>query len=149
MLGVFTVAEAIDIAKSNGLDLVEISPNANPPVCRIDDFGKYRYKQQKIAKATKKKHGGVKEIKISPNIAANDVETKVSKTVAFLQKGYRVKIFLLFRGREISHNDLGYRVLNDFKDSVIEKLDGKAKVESDIHTEGRGLSMTFVPGVTK
>ena len=114
MVGVMTVSEAMAIAVRAGLDLVEVSPNAEPPVCRVMDFGKFKYEQaRKDREARKHQHAAeMKEIKFHANVAEHDFETKVSHIRGFLQKGIKVKCSLYFRGRENAHRELGFEVMN-------------------------------------
>jgi translation initiation factor IF-3 len=116
MAGVMPTREAMKQAVSQGLDLVEISPNADPPVCRIMDFGKYRYnesiKRKKARKQALTHNRGVKEIKFHANVAEHDFETKVNHARKFLEKGHKVKLSLQFRGRENAHRELGFGVIN-------------------------------------
>lgn len=114
MAGVMATRDALKLAQQDGLDLVEISPNADPPVCRIMDFGKYRYDESvKRKKARKQQHiRSVKEIKFHANVAEHDYETKISHAKKFLEKGHKVKLSLQFRGRENAHRELGFEVVN-------------------------------------
>jgi len=140
MAGVLEIREAMNLARELGLDLVEISPNADPPVCRIMDFGKYRYdesvKKKKARKASMVHNRQVKEIKFHANVADHDYQTKVNHARKFLEKGHKVKVSLQFRGRENAHRELGFevvkRVLIDCEDlSVVDmepKMIGRAVV---------------------
>ncbi len=114
MLGVVTVSEAMSIAVRAGLDLVEVSPNADPPVCRVMDFGKFKYEQaRKERDARKHQHAAeMKEVKFHANVADHDFETKVNHIHGFLEKGMKVKCSLYFRGRENAHRELGFEVIN-------------------------------------
>jgi len=114
MVGVMTVSEAMSIAVKAGLDLVEVSPNAEPPVCRVMDFGKFKYEQaRKEREARKHQHAAeMKEIKFHANVADHDFLTKINHIVGFLQKGMKVKCSLYFRGRENAHRELGFDVMN-------------------------------------
>lgn len=114
MVGVVTVSEAMSIAVRAGLDLVEVSPNAEPPVCRVMDFGKFKYEQaRKEREARKHQHAAeMKEIKFHANVADHDFETKVNHIRGFLDKGMKVKCSLYFRGRENAHRELGFEVMN-------------------------------------
>jgi len=114
MLGVVTVSEAMSMAVRAGLDLVEVSPNAEPPVCRIMDFGKFKYEQaRKEREARKHQHAAeMKEVKFHANVADHDFETKVNHIHGFLEKGMKVKCSLYFRGRENAHRELGFDVIN-------------------------------------
>ena len=143
MVGVVSLREALDLALAAGLDLVEVSPNADPPVCKILDYGKYKYEiQKKKAEARKKqKVIEVKEIKLRPNIDDNDYEVKMRAMRKFLTEGDKVKVTLRFRGREMAHQDLGMKVL----DRVREQLDDMAKVEQIPKMEGRQMIMVVAP----
>lgn len=114
MVGVMTVGEAMNIAVRAGLDLVEVSPNAEPPVCRVMDFGKFKYEQaRKDREARKHQHAAeMKEIKFHANVAEHDFSTKINHIRGFLQKGIKVKCSLYFRGRENAHRELGFDVMN-------------------------------------
>lgn len=114
MLGVLAIEEALNMARQHGLDLVEISPNADPPVCRIMDYGKYKYElSQKEKDARKRQHAGdLKEMKFHANVGDHDFETKVKHIREFLEKGNKVKVSLFFRGRENAHRELGFEVVN-------------------------------------
>ena len=143
MLGVMAPAEAIKLAEAAGLDLVEVSPNAAPPVCKILDFGKYRYELQKKAKEAKKKQKviEIKEIKLRPGIDTNDYNIKLRNVLRFLEEGDKVKITLRFRGREMSHMDIGMEVINRMKTDTA----AHARVESEPKTEGRQMVMVLAP----
>ena len=138
-IGVMSSKEAYFKAKDAGLDLVKISPNAKPPVCKIVDYGKYRYEQTRKAKEVKKKQKTVetKEIRLSPNIDTNDLNTKVNQTKKFLQKGNKIKVSLRFRGREMAHKDVGREIL----DSFYEQLKDIAVVDKPAKMEGRSMVM--------
>lgn len=133
--------EALDKAMESGLDLVEISPNTSPPVCKILDFGKYKYEISKKEKEGKKKQHtiSVKEIRIRPKIDVHDFETKIRHARKFLEHGDRVKVVLRFRGREMMYIDQGKNVMNDFQ----KQLEDIAKVESPLSREGRTLIIVF------
>ena len=126
-----------------GLDLVEISPNANPPVCKIMDYGKYKYEQQKRESEARKKQKviEVKEIKFRPGTDTHDYEVKMRSVIKFLQNGDKVKITLRFRGREMAHQDLGRNLL----ERVAEDVKDVGKVENMPKVEGRQMSMRFGP----
>ena len=132
-LGIMSAKEAYFKAKDAGLDLVKIAPTAKPPVCKIIDYGKYRYEQARKAKEAKKKQKTIetKEIRLSPNIDTNDLNTKV------LQKGAKVKVSLRFRGREMAHKDVGREILNAF----FEELKDVASVDKPAKMEGRSMVM--------
>lgn len=143
MIGVVPLAEGLNRADIAGLDLVEVSPNADPPVCKILDYGKFKYIAQKKANETRKKQKtiDVKEIKMRPNIDSNDYDVKMRAMVKFLDEGDKVKVTLRFRGREMAHQDLGRKVL----ERVRVDLDGPAKVEQMPLMEGRQMIMVLSP----
>ncbi len=131
------------LAEEEGLDLVEIAPLAKPPVAKVMDFGKYRYDQQKRLRESKKKQHviSVKEVRMRPSIGDHDLETKMKKAQEFLKDGSRLKISLRFRGREMSRQDLGAKVL----ERVVEMLDEYGVVEKSPNVEGRIMTMYLVP----
>jgi len=133
----------MELAIAAGLDLVEISPNNNPPICKILDLGKYKYQAQKKASEQRKKQKvqEVKEIKMRPNIDTHDYETKMKAVVKFLGEGDKVKITLRFRGREMAHLELGMELLNRVRDDIEEI----SKVESAPKLEGRQMMMVVTP----
>jgi translation initiation factor IF-3 len=143
MIGVLPTREALWRAREAGLDLVEISPNADPPVCKILDFGKYKYEQQKKKNEAKKKQKVVeiKEIKIRPNIDDHDYDVKMRQARSFIGEGDKVKVTLRFRGRELAHVDLGMKVLERVKG----ELEGIAKVEQMPRMENRQMVMVLTP----
>jgi translation initiation factor IF-3 len=143
MIGVVSVAEGIRRAQEAGLDLVEISPNAEPPVCKVLDFGKYKYTQQKKAHEARRKQKviALKEIKLRPTIDKHDLEVKMRNIVKFLEEGDKVKLTLRFRGREMSHQELGKKLL----DRVREELGELIKVEHHPTLEGRQMIMIVAP----
>jgi translation initiation factor IF-3 len=143
MVGVTTTRDALRMAEEAGLDLVEISPNADPPVCKILDFGKWKYQEEKKKNAARKKQRviEVKEIKLRPGIDDHDFEIKMRSMTRFLEEGDKVKVTLRFRGREMVHQELGARVL----DRVKEEMDAKAKVEQFPRLEGRQMVMVLAP----
>ena len=138
-LGVMALADARKIADDEGVDLVMIAPNANPPVCRIVDYGKFRYEQARREKEARKKQHTVdiKEVRMSPNIDTNDLNTKVNAAKKFLEKGNRVKITLRFRGREMAHMGASVHILTDFA----EALSDVAVIEKQPKVEGRSMTM--------
>ena len=140
-LGVLRLDEAIRRARSIGMDLVEIAPNAQPPVCRIVDFGKFRYDLAKQEKEKKHVVGKVKEIKFRVNIDEHDYLTKFRHAEDFLDKGNKVKVHLQFRGREMAHQDLGLLVVKRVK----EDLSGMAHVDMEPKLVGRAIGMTLSP----
>ncbi len=139
MRGVMTVREGIELAEEAGLDLVEISPNAEPPVCKVLDYGKYKYELQKKAAEARKKQKviEIKEIKLRPMIDDHDFGIKMKNAKAFLEDGDKVKITLRFRGREMAHQDIAQAVLK----RVRAELDVVGKVESEPSFEGRQIVM--------
>ncbi|WFE92409.1 translation initiation factor IF-3 [Roseibium porphyridii] len=141
--GVVPTEEAMDIAMDAGLDLVEIQPNANPPVCKILDYGRYKYQAQKKAAEARKKQKTVeiKEIKMRPNIDTHDYEVKMKNMLRFFNDGDKVKVTLRFRGREMAHQDLGMKLLNKVREETSEI----AKVESSPKLEGRQMVMVLAP----
>ncbi len=143
MLGVMSVKEAVGIAAARGLNLIEISPNASPPVCKIMDLGKYRYEKKKRTQENKKKQKMVeiKEIKLSPTIEDGDFAIKVKKAKEFIEDGNKVKVSLQFKGREIMHKDVGFAVVKRFKEEVINVV----KIDSDHKLEGRQIVMVLSP----
>jgi translation initiation factor IF-3 len=121
-LGVVALAKAREVAESRGLDLVEVSPTAKPPVCKILDFGKYRFEQSKRIKESRKsqKLVIVKEMRLRPKIEDHDYQTKLRQTIGFLKKGYKVKVSVRFRGRELAHTDIGGQIIERMIDDVAE-----------------------------
>ena len=143
MIGVKSTPEAIEIAADHGLDLVEVSPNADPPVCKILDYGKFKYEEQKKRNEAKKKQKviAIKEIKMRPSIDIHDYETKMKAARKFLDHGDKVKATIRFRGREMAHQDLGLKVLIRMRDD----LEELAKVEQMPKSEGRMMTMVLSP----
>ena len=143
MVGIVTRNEALDMAADAGLDLVEIAPNADPPVCKILDFGKYKYEEQKKKNEAKKKQKviEVKEIKFRPSIDDHDYEVKMRSMTKFIGEGDKVKVTMRFRGRELAHQELGMNVLMRVKGD----LDTIAKVEQFPRMEGRQMTMVVSP----
>lgn len=144
-LGIMTLRDAIHIAEDQGLDLVEVAPNGRPPVCRIMNYGKYRYEQQKRDKEAKKKQKvfQLKEVKLRPNIEAHDFNVKLKNAQRFLNDGNKVKVTIMFRGREMTHPELGEEVLERF---AIELGDLIIR-EKPPKLEGRNLTMVVGPKV--
>ena len=138
-LGIMSAKEAYFKAKDANLDLVKIAPTAKPPVCKIIDYGKYRYELARKAKEAKKKQKTVetKEIRLSPNIDTNDLNTKVNQARKFLSKGAKVKVSLRFRGREMAHRDVGREIL----DSFYKELEDVSTVDKPAKMEGRSIVM--------
>ena len=143
MVGVVSRNEALDMAADTGLDLVEIAPNADPPVCKILDFGKYKYEEQKKKNEAKKKQKviEVKEVKFRPSIDDHDYDVKMRSMTKFIGEGDKVKVTMRFRGRELAHQELGMDVLMRVKGD----LDSIAKVEQFPRMEGRQMTMVVSP----
>ena len=135
--------EALAIARQMDLDLVEVAPLANPPVCRIMDYGKYKFDEAQKAKESRRRATsvGIKEMKYRPKIGPGDFETKTRQVLKFLNEGHKVKVTIMFRGREVFHPDLGKRIL----DRVAEHVDGTARVESEARLDGRNMVMVLAP----
>jgi translation initiation factor IF-3 len=131
------------MARGLELDLVEVAPNANPPVCRIMDYGKFKYEEGQKAKEARKKstNVSVKEVKYRPKIGKGDFDTKTRNVIRFIDEGHKVKITLQFRGREMAHPELGSKILDD----VLEAVGPAAKVDTQARLEGRSMSMTLSP----
>lgn len=138
-----SLRDAVKEAENVDLDLVEISPNATPPVCKITDFGKYKYEQEKRQHEAKKKQKVVetKEIKVRPNIAVGDFNIKLKSAEKFLKEGNKVKFSMQFRGREITHSEVGMEAINRFKDNLAEI----SKVDQMPKMEGRNIFMVLSP----
>jgi translation initiation factor IF-3 len=146
-LGVLATRDALAKARESGLDLVEVSPTSRPPVCRIMDYGKYKYEQAKKTRVSKKRQHQVelKEIKLRPKIEKHDYEFKKKHIVEFLDHGDKVKVTLMFRGREMAHADLGRKLL----DKLIDELKDVAKVEAPARQEGRMMILLLAPLANK
>jgi translation initiation factor IF-3 len=142
-IGVVAVEEGIALAMEAGLDLVEIAPNSDPPVCKILDYGKYKYQAQKKAAEARKKQRTVevKEIKMRPNIDVHDYDVKMRSMLRFFEEGDKVKVTLRFRGREMAHQDLGMQLLNRVRQDTVDL----AKVELEPKLEGRQMIMVLAP----
>ncbi len=143
MIGIVPIRQAMTKAEESGFDLVEISPNADPPVCKLLDFGKFKYEQQKKKNEARKRQKiiEVKEIKLRPNIDDHDYDVKMRAATSFLDEGDKVKVTMRFRGREMMHQDIGMNVLMRVKD----QLDPLAKVEQTPQLEGRQMTMVLAP----
>lgn len=143
MVGVISVEEGVELAYDAGLDLVEVSPNADPPVCKVLDYGKYKYEAQKKANEARKKQKtiDVKEIKMRPGIDEHDYQVKMRSVRRFLGEGDKVKMTIRFRGREMAHQELGMKVL----DRVRDELEELVKVEQFPKSEGRLMTMVIAP----
>ena len=146
-LGIISIREALNHAEDEGFDLVEVSPDANPPVCKIIDYGKLKYKEQKSKKEAKKKQKTieVKEIKMRPGIDKHDYEVKIKALSKFIADGNKVKVSLRFRGREMEHQNLGMDLLKKLTEEVSEY----AKIETPPKPEGKQIMMVLVPQLSK
>ncbi len=142
-MGIKAISEAQAVADELNLDLVEVAPQADPPVCRIMDYGKYKYQQSQKMKAARKKQSiiVVKEIKMRPKIGDHDYETKKRHVERFIKHGDKVKVTIMFRGREMTHTELGRRIL----DRLISEIEDIAQVESAPKMDGRNMVMVFSP----
>ena len=142
-LGVMSAREAQKLADEAELDLIKISPKAKPPVCKIMDYGKFRYEQQKREKEAKKKQHivEVKEIRLSPNVEINDLKTKANNARKFIEKGDKVKVTLRFRGRELAHVNASKYILDDFAKA----LEDVATIDKKPKFEGRSMTMFLAP----
>jgi len=142
-LGVVPIQKALEIANQNELDLVEVAPQANPPVCRVMDFSKFKYDQEKKEREAKKhqKQGRLKEIRLKPNIDDHDYAVKLKQTINFLNRKDKVKVAMFFRGRQMEHIDLGRKVI----DRMIIDSQVAGQVEKEPGMEGRVLSLVLAP----
>ena len=142
-LGVMAPLDALRLAREQGLDLVEVAPQTSPPVCRIMDFNKFRYDEQRREREAKKKHhvAKLKEVKFKPHIEAHDYQTKLKKINQFLWRGDQVKVTMVYRGRELAHTEVGRRIL----DRLVEDLKSVSKVERTPMLDGRFMTMVFGP----
>ncbi len=146
-IGIISKQEALDMAQNANLDLVMVAPNAKPPVCRIMDYGKYRYEQQKHEKEARKNQKiiNLKEIRLSPTIEEHDFNTKLRNAIKFLSKGDKVKASIRFRGRAITHSELGRKVL----ERLAKDCEEVATIESHPKMEGRSMFLVLAPKVEK
>ncbi|OQY39101.1 translation initiation factor IF-3 [Candidatus Atribacteria bacterium 4572_76] len=142
-VGVVSKKEGLELAEKSNLDLVEVAPDANPPVCRIIDYGKYKYLLDKKNRSGKKKQksGGMKEIKMRPNIGEHDYNFKVKNLCKFLEEGNQVKITIMFRGREMNYVDLGRKIL----ENITKHTEEIAKVVKEPKLEGRNMILVLMP----
>jgi translation initiation factor IF-3 len=142
-IGILAVERALEIAEEQGLDLVEVAPTARPPVCRIMDYGKFRYEEQRQAREARKKqhHVQLKEVKMRPGIEDHDFEFKIRHARRFLQEGNKVKLTMMFRGRQMAHPEFGRQVL----ERVFTELQDVSKVEANPMLEGRSMVMVLAP----
>ncbi len=146
-LGIMQTKDALKLAEDRHLDLVEVAPKARPPVCKIMDFGKYRYEQQKRDKEARKKQKvvTVKEVKLRPNIEQHDFDVKLKNAQRFIEEGNKVKVTIMFRGRELSHPELGNEVL----DKIAKALGDTVSVERAAKLEGKNMTMILSPKAQK
>jgi translation initiation factor IF-3 len=142
-VGIVTRDQALEMAREADLDLVEVAPNADPPVCKVMDYGKFKYQESIRAKEARKKQGHqtVKEMRFRPKIGVHDYETKKGRVVEFLEDGHRVKVTVMFRGREMHHTELGVRLL----ERLSSDLDGIGNVEVSSKLDGRNMTIMFAP----
>ncbi|WP_300408298.1 translation initiation factor IF-3 [Lagierella sp.] len=142
-VGIVPIQKALEVARNSNLDLVNIAPNAKPPVCKVIDYGKYRYEAIKREKEAKKKQKviNVKEVRLSPNIDTHDLEVKANKANNFLKKGDRVKVAVRFRGRELGHTSIGKDVLKQFAELTSEN----GEIDKKPEMEGRSMVMFLAP----
>ena len=146
-LGIKPLPEALLIARNFDLDLVEVAPTANPPVCRIMDYGKFKFDEAQRAKESRRKttQVGIKEMKYRPKIGPGDFDTKTRQVAKFLEEGHKVKITIMFRGREVYHAELGKKIL----DKIAEQMGDNAKVDNDPRLDGRNMVMVLSPNKAK
>jgi translation initiation factor IF-3 len=142
-LGILPIAQALELARQRDMDLVEVAPEAMPPVCRIMDFGKYKYTQARRQKEARKKQTTIqiKEVKLGPKTDAHDFDFKAKHVRRFLEDGHKAKVTVRFRGREMAHTELGWKMLNRMSESLADV----ALVENHPRMEGRMLSMILTP----
>ncbi|HET6230947.1 MAG TPA: translation initiation factor IF-3 [Longimicrobiaceae bacterium] len=142
-LGIIPIEQALSVAEEQGLDLVEVAPLARPPVCRIMDYGKFKYEEQRKAREARKKqhHVQLKEVKMRPGIEDHDFDFKTRHARKFLEEGNKVKLTMMFRGRQMAHPEIGRKVM----DRVSELLNDVAKVESSPQMEARSMTMVLAP----
>lgn len=142
-LGVIPTKDAMRIAEQAGLDLVEISPTANPPVCKVMDYGKFKYEAQKKAREAHKKQKiiEIKEVKMRPVIDRHDFEIKMNNALRFLGEGDKVKFFITFKGREMDHMDIGHNLMQRIRETLADK----ARIEQETRQEGRSLTLLAGP----
>ncbi len=142
-LGIKSLPDALAAARQFDLDLVEVAPLANPPVCRIMDYGKFKFDEAQKARESRRKtsNTGIKEMKYRPKIGIGDFDTKTRRVQKFLNEGHKVKVTIMFRGRELGHPELGRKIL----DRLADELNGTARVESEARLDGRNMVMVLAP----
>lgn len=143
-LGILQIKDALQRAQEAGLDLVEVAPTSSPPVCRIIDYGKYRYELAKKQHGAKQKSAQLKEVKLRPFTDTHDLDFKMRHAKAFLAEGHKVKVTVMFRGREMAHQDAGRTILT----KVVEQLGPSAHVEQQPRMEGRNMNILLAPKPT-
>jgi translation initiation factor IF-3 len=146
-VGIVAIQEALAQAQAAGLDLVEVAPQADPPVCKIMDYGKFKYQESIRAKEARRKQGHqtVKEMRFRPKIGTHDYETKRNRVIEFLEDGHKVKVTVMFRGREMYHTELGQRLL----DRLAADLEGIGSIEVASKLDGRNMTIMFSPAKKK
>jgi translation initiation factor IF-3 len=142
-VGVIRTREALEMARERGFDLVEVQPNSSPPVCRLMDYGKYRYEESRRERESRKRQrtAALKEVRLRPKIDDHDLDTKARQARKFLQAGSKVKLSVLFRGREIAHQDIGRSLLT----RVADQLSDLSAIDQQPHMEGRSMVMLLSP----
>ncbi len=142
-MGIKSLEEALRLAQNRGLDLVEIAAQNNPPVCKLTDFSKFRYEREKKLKEARKKHKGgqVKELRIRPKIGFHDLDIKINHMREFLTERDKVRLTIVFRGREVEHSDLGRALIDRVKERILDV----AILEQDAHLEGNRMNVLFAP----
>lgn len=144
-LGIVDTRRALEMATEQGLDLVEVAPEAKPPVCRIMDYGKWKYQQKKKEQRAKSnsKTTEIKEVRLRPSTEEHDLQIKTKKAEEFIKEGHKVQFTILFKGRQMAHKDIGFDLFN----RIVEMFADKAHVEMSPRPQGRKMSMTLAPGV--
>jgi translation initiation factor IF-3 len=142
-LGIKPLHEALAIAEDLGMDLVEVAAQADPPVCRVMDYNNWKYEEAKRERESRRRasHSAIKEMKYRPKIGGGDFDTKTRKVAEFLDQGHKVKITIMFRGREVAHPELGMRIL----DRIAEQIGPTAKIEASPKLDGRNMTMVLAP----
>jgi translation initiation factor IF-3 len=145
--GIVAITDALEMARESGMDLVEVAPQANPPVCKILDYGKFRFEQEKRVKESRKKQKliKIKEIRMQPKIEKHDLDIKSKHVKEFLDEGNKVKVTVRFRGRELAHTELGKKVLEE----LLLRIEGEYVLEKPASMEGRFMSLVLAPKVKK
>ncbi len=146
-VGIVPISKALSMAREQDLDLVEVAAQASPPVCRLMDYGKFKFDEAQKAKESRRRasHSTIKEMKYRPKIGGGDYETKTRQVTRFLEEGHKVKVTIMFRGREVNHPELGLKIL----ERIAEQVDGTAKAESTPKLDGRNMTMVLSPSKRK